>query len=806
VKSFLLAAILLACCFGSFAQDSEPRVRRYVMRPLKTTTETAPRAAAPATIPFWSGKTSGYTYQMVGQDPTQALSNATTSLATPVIPVILTFPDGTVFDPTVADTTCSKPGIPLSLMLASPLFGSSAYALGGTTVGTTQYVDFFQRANLWKYTKPGGVNPNYHVLLNASSGTPLKVTVPKDSGRTAAGHCGSMGEMDINWFDNYLETTGFKQLASNGVSLASVPVFMLYNVVMYDSTVANCCILGYHSAFNNPNYSNGIQTYAVGDFDTAGGFGNTLDVSPFSHEIAELVDDPMGTNPTPPWGNVGQVTGCQSNLEVGDPLSGTDTTITMSNSYVYHVQELAFLSWFFPQSTSIAVNGWYSSNDTFKSAASSCYTTNTSLSIAPTTLVAGGSAAVKIAVAPTAHSAPATAVPTGTVNLVSGAGTKLDSFSLAAGAVNASVTNLPSGSYSVTAQYQGDGTFSPSNSAPVILNVGTGTIVFSPVALAFGSEPVGTASASQLVTLTNKGTAALADLAVSLTGGSPGDFSQTNNCGSSLAVNASCSIAVIFKPTASGLRTAFVSVTDNAAGSPQAVPLSGTGAGSTGKPTIGLSPTSLSFGNENLGTTSASQTITVSNTGTAAVPFLVVGVTGPDAVDFPFTTTCGHSLAANTTCTVAIMFKPLAAGSRTASVTLAELTATPLQSVALSGTGVSTGTPAVTLSQATLAFGNETEGSQTASQTVTITNSGTGPLSLTSLRVTGTNPQDFPGTSSCPALLAVNASCTVAMRFRPATPGALTATLSIADSAANSPQSVTMTGTGVAPASHSHKK
>ncbi len=806
MKSFLLAALILACCFGSFAQDSEPRVRRYVTRALKPTNDTAPLASAPATIPFWSGTTSGYTYKMVGQDPTQPLSNATTNLATPVIPVIVTFSDGTVFDPTVADATCSKPGIPLSLMLASPLFNDNPYAPGGTSVGSTQYHDFFQRANFWQYTKPGGVNPNYHILLNASSGTPLKVTVPKDSGRTAAGQCGRMGEMDINWFDNYLETTGFKQLASNGVPLAGVPVFMLYNVVMYDSTVANCCILGYHSAFNNPNYSNGVQTYAVGDFDTAGGFGPTLDVSPFSHEIAELIDDPLGTNPTPPWGNVGQVTGCQSNLEVGDPLSGADITVTASNNYIYHLQELAFVSWFFGTTPSVGVNGWYSSNDTFKKPASSCYTTTTSLSIAPTTLVAGGSATVKITVAPAGHSTPATAAPTGTVNLVSSAGAKLDSFTLAAGAVNASVTNLPAGNYSATAQYQGDGTFSPSNSAAVTLNVGTGTIVFSPVALAFGSEPVGTASAGQSVTLTNKGTAALASLAVSITGASPADFSQTNNCGTSLAVSASCSISVIFKPTASGLRTASVSVADNAAGSPQTVPLSGTGAGSTGKPVLGLSPTSLSFGNENLGTTSASQTITVSNTGTSSVPFLVLGVTGADAGDFPFTTTCGHSLAANATCTVAVTFKPLAAGARTASVTFADFTATPLQSVALSGTGVSTGAPAVTLSPATLAFGNEPEGSQSSSQIVTITNSGTGPLSVASLKVTGTNPQDFSGTSNCPALLAVNASCTVGMRFRPQALGALTATLSISDNAANSPQSVTMTGTGVAPTPHSHTR
>lgn len=742
---------------------------------------------------------------MVGQNPTQTLANPTTNLTVPVIPVVLTFSDGTVFDPTVADSVCSTQGVPLSLMLASPLFNDHTYAPGGTTVGNTEYHDFFQRANFWQYTNPNGINPDFHILLNASTGTPLKITVPADSGKTAPASCGRMGEMEINWFDDYLQTTGFKQLAANGVPLSSVPVFMLYNVVMYDSSISTCCILGYHSAFNNPNYANGVQTYAVGDFDTAGGFGNTLDVSSFSHEIAELIDDPTGNNPTPPWGNVGQVTGCQSNLEVGDPLSGTDITVTMSNNYVYHVQELAFLSWFYRQAPSVGVNGWYSSNDSFKIPATSCYTTTTSLSISPTTLAAGGSATVKITVTPSGRSTTAAGTPTGAVKLVSSTGSTLDSFTLSDGSVNATVDSFPSGSYSVTAEYAGDGTFSPSNSTPVLLTVGNGAVSFSPIALNFGNEAVGSATASQSVTLTNKGTAALANIVISLTGASPGDFSQTNNCPSSLAVNASCSITVVFKPTASGLRTASISVSDNAAGSPQTVPISGTGAGASGSPTISLNPTALSFGSVNLGATSAAQTLTVSNTGAGTVTILAISLTGIDPRDFLATTTCGRSLAASATCTVTVSFQPSAAGARTASLTFADSAASLLQSVALSGTGISTGTPAVTLSATTLAFGNQPQGSQSAPQSVTITNSGTGPLSITSIKLTGANPQDFSRNDNCPPVLAANANCSVSLRFRPTAAGALSAALSITNGAANSPQSVALTGTGVAPVrGHNH--
>jgi hypothetical protein len=83
------------------------------------------------------------------------------------------------------------------------------------------------------------------------------------------------------------------------------------------------------------------------------------------------MNDPLTTNPTPAWGHVGQVSGCQSNLEVGDPLSGT-TFPVMLNGFTYHPQELAFFSWFYRQKPSIAVNNWYSDQGTFGSYAAPC--------------------------------------------------------------------------------------------------------------------------------------------------------------------------------------------------------------------------------------------------------------------------------------------------------------------------------------------------------------------------------------------------------------------------------------------------
>lgn len=100
----------------------------------------------------------------------------------------------------------------------------------------------------------------------------------------------------------------------------------------------------------------------------------------------------------------------------------------------------------------------------------------------------------------------------------------------------------------------------------------------SPSSLTFSSENQGTTSPVQSVMLTNSGNAALSITGISVGGASPGDFRQTNNCGSSVGAGGNCSIGVTFTPTATGPRSATLSIGDNATGSPQSVNLAGTGA------------------------------------------------------------------------------------------------------------------------------------------------------------------------------------------------------------------------------------
>src|ERR1035437_6681850 len=97
----------------------------------------------------------------------------------------------------------------------------------------------------------------------------------------------------------------------------------------------------------------------------------------------------------------------------------------------------------------------------------------------------------------------------------------------------------------------------------------------SPTSLAFASQAVGATTAARMITLTNSGNADLSVTSIAVSGTNASDFAQTNNCGSSVAAGADCTISVTFKPAAAGTRNAAVTVSDNAAGGPQTVALSG---------------------------------------------------------------------------------------------------------------------------------------------------------------------------------------------------------------------------------------
>jgi hypothetical protein len=255
---------------------------------------------------------------------------------------------------------------------------------------------------------------------------------------------------------------------------------------------------------------------------------------------------------------------------------------------------------------------------------------------------------------------------------------------------------------------------------------------------------------------------------------------------------------VKFAPTVGGSVTGTISIITNAWGPTISISLSGTGTGTA--PVDGLSPTSLAFGNQPVGTTSTAQTATLSNTGNAALSITSLVLAGTNASNFAQTNTCGSSVAAGANCTISVTFTPSASGSRTASVSITDNATGSPQTVSLSGTGTQTagtGSAALaSLSPTSLAFGNQPIDMTSTAQTVTLSNTGNAALSITSLALTGTNASDFAQTNTCGSSLAAGANCTIAVMFTPSVTGTRAASLSISDNCSGSPQTVSLSGSG----------
>jgi hypothetical protein len=329
---------------------------------------------------------------MVGHDPFK--NPGTDKIPTYIVPIVYrthtvatswdpntgvftTQPGETTSDPTTPDNTCmaSPNNVPLKVAEQSPIFMPAHFVFGGTDVGTTQYLDAFQRASFWQAL---GKNANkYHVLLNpVETVQPVYLDVPPNEGLAITdpnffvpyggpSFCAPLTLIDFNWSDSYINGTLLPQLGEVGVDASTFPIFLSYNAV-WGSPVSNfytCCAIGYHSL---TGYPIDTQTYGVADFDSTTFFGTITNAAVLAHEVGEWINDPHVSNNTVPWGNVGQVVGfCDEYFEVGDPLTGTSIPpVLMPNGYSYSLQELAFFSWF-SGSPSVGANGWFSNNGTF---------------------------------------------------------------------------------------------------------------------------------------------------------------------------------------------------------------------------------------------------------------------------------------------------------------------------------------------------------------------------------------------------------------------------------------------------------
>lgn len=204
-------------------------------------------------------------------------------------------------------------------------------------------------------------------------------------------------------------------------------------------------------------------------------------------------------------------------------------------------------------------------------------------------------------------------------------------------------------------------------------------------------------------------------------------------------------------------------------------------------PTLTVTPTTLSFGGQDIGSPSVPQTVTLTNPGSVPVAIASIVASG----DFASQTACPKSLPKGASCTVDVKFLPTTAGARKGALVIDASGVT--YSVALGGTGSVPLAPAISVGPGSLSFANRTLGTVSPAQAVTVTNSGTAPLSISSVAVSG----DYAFTSACPAALPVGATCSVAVKFTPLVVGNRAGNLTISTNAPGSPTVVALSGVGV---------
>jgi hypothetical protein len=328
------------------------------------------------------------------------------------------------------------------------------------------------------------------------------------------------------------------------------------------------------------------------------------------------------------------------------------------------------------------------------------------------------------------------------------------------------------------------------------------------------------------VTITNTGTSSATVSGVSVTG----PFTETNNC-STVAVNASCTASVVFKPTAGGSATGSLTVTSNANNSPTTVGLSGSGIGSTTNiaPLATMTASSTASGypatNANDGNTSTywessdgaayPQTLTAQFTqqyplgsvtltlppstawATRTETFSVLGsnngtswTTLVGSAGYTFNPASGNTVSFQLPSNSTYQYLQLSFTGNTGwtAAQVSEFEIYP----AVGGGGSTGGSASLSASPSSVSFGNENTGSTSAAQSVTISNTGSASASISAISAAA----PFAETNTCGSTLAAGASCTTSVTFAPTTTGSASGNLMVSSNATNSTLTVALTGTG----------
>jgi FG-GAP repeat/Abnormal spindle-like microcephaly-assoc'd, ASPM-SPD-2-Hydin len=308
-------------------------------------------------------------------------------------------------------------------------------------------------------------------------------------------------------------------------------------------------------------------------------------------------------------------------------------------------------------------------------------------------------------------------------------------------------------------------------------------VTLTPASLSFGDSAVNNTSAAKTVTLKNTGTSTLEISSIAITLGTNFTISR-NTCGSTLAAGKTCKVSVTFTPTQVGAATDTLSFTDNGFGSPQTVSLSGTGVAQAR-----LTPASVAFDITDIGTTHAAKNVTLVNHLPTTLTGISYSTTGPFAVS---TATCGTTLDSGRECTISVTFSPTETGTATGTLTVTDSANNSPQTVSLSGLGEAQ----VTLTPGSYHFPRQIKvGRSSAEHKFTLKNNLL--TTVTGISISTTGPF-VVSTATCGTTLGGNSTCNIWVAFGPTQAGPATGTLIVSDSADNSPQMASLSGTGVA--------
>ncbi len=300
----------------------------------------------------------------------------------------------------------------------------------------------------------------------------------------------------------------------------------------------------------------------------------------------------------------------------------------------------------------------------------------------------------------------------------------------------------------------------------------------SPTALAFPPQLVGIPSAPQTVTVTNSNTQPIQILSLA---GSAG-FSETDSCSGSIPAGSTCTVNVSFTPLSIGPVTGTLTIDFNGSGGVTVVALSGTGI-QPAAPMI--SPASLQFSPQAIGSPSAAQPITLTAEGTAPLTISSVTASG----DFAETNTCGSTVAVGSSCSISVVFTPQAPGVRNGQITISDNAPNTPQTISVTGTATG---PFAALSPGSLQFNPQPFDTISATQPVTLTNTGTSALNISQIDMSA----DFGQTNNCGSTISPAATCTISVSFSPTAVGQRYGSLELIYNSLAAPPVVQLTGTG----------